>query len=220
MIKLVVFDWNGVLIADASAAASAVSRILESFGKGAISTSEYRELFSIPAKEIYLKKGMTEKEVANNANRIQEMFHKDYEPMASGVRTRRGARKLLEFLSKRKIECIILSGNTVEGVHNQLERLGLEKYFSNVFANDMYEAIKKRNKLEKLNQFLAQQTFKKSEVLIIGDSTEETQAGKHLGIHTVAITGGFVSAVRLKAINPDFLISNLNQLIGIIEKLR
>ena len=84
----------------------------------------------------------------------------------------------------------------------------------------MYEAIKKRNKLEKLNQFLAQQTFKKSEVLIIGDSTEETQAGKHLGIHTVAITGGFVSAVRLKAINPDFLISNLNQLIGIIEKLR
>jgi len=218
MIKLVVFDWNGVLIADAGICAKSVSHVLESLGRKPISVETFRKVFSLPSSNIYRSQGFTEEEIAKYANIIQERFHTDYEPRATKVRTRHGARELLDFLRAREIKCIILSGHSTEGVHSQLRRLGIEKYFSNVLANDIYGAMKGRNKLEKLDKFLAQRTFKKNEVLIIGDSTEETQAGKHLGIHTVAITGGYVSTPRLKETNPDYLIGNLNQLIGIIEK--
>ena len=220
MIKLVVFDWNGVLIADAGICAKSVSNVLKSLGRKSIDIGTFRKVFSIPASNIYRSQGFTEDEIQENANIIQERFHADYEPRATKVRTRHGARELLDFLHKRKIECIILSGHSIEGIESQLKRLGLGKYFSNIFANDIYGAMKGRNKLEKINKFLEQRSISKNEILIIGDSTEETEAGRHLGIHTVAITGGYVSTRRLKETNPDFLISDLHQLIGIIEELR
>ena len=220
MIKLVVFDWNGVLIADAGICAKSVSSVLKSLGRKPIDIQTFRKVFSIPASNIYRSQGFTEDEIKKYANIIQERFHEDYEPRAARVRTRRGARKLLDYLYKHKIECIILSGHSTDGVQSQLKRLALEKYFSNVFANDIYGAMRGRNKFERLNQFLAERSLKKNDALIIGDSTEETEAGKRLGIHTVAITGGYVSTLRLKETHPDYLIGNLNQLIGIIEKLR
>lgn len=219
MIKLVVFDWNGVLIADAGICAKSVSNVLESLGRKPIDIKRFREVFSIPASNIYRSQGFTEDEIQANANIIQERFHRDYEPRALKVRTRHGARELLDFLYERKIECIILSGHSADGIQSQLKRLHLEKYFSHVFANDIYGAMRGRNKLEKLEKFLSQRSFSEDEVLIIGDSTEEPEVGKRLGIHTVAITGGYVSTRRLKKTNPEFLISNLNQLIGTIEKL-
>ena len=219
MIKLVAFDWNGVLIADAAHAAASVSKVLEHLGKGSISVKEYRELFTIPAKHIYLKRGMTEAEDETNANTIQEMFHKDYEPRIAKVRTRTGARKLLDFLFKRSVEMIVISNHTVEGVNFQIERLGLQKYFSNVFARDAKGSWASRSKLERLQKFLGQRSFLPKEIVIIGDSPEEVEVGKHLGLHTIAITGGFCSAKRLKEARPNYLIHNLTEMIEIINKL-
>lgn len=217
MIKLVVFDWNGVLIADAGICAKSVSHVLESLGRKPISVGTFRKVFSLPASNIYRSQGFTEEEIAKYANIIQERFHADYEKKATKIRTRSGARKLLDFLLTRNTECIILSGHSVDGIQTQLKRLRLEKYFSHVFANDIYGAMRGRNKLEKLERFLSQRSFNKNEVLIIGDSTEETEAGKHLGIHTVAITGGYVSTRRLKESKPDYIIHNLEQMICIIS---
>ena len=147
------------------------------------------------------------------------MFHKDYEPRIAKVRTRTGARKLLDFLFKRSVEMIVISNHTVEGVNFQIERLGLQKYFSNVYARDAKGSWASRSKLEKLQKFLSQHSFPPEEIIIIGDSPEEVEVGKHLGIHTIAITGGFCSARRLKEARPDYLIHNLTEMIEVVKKL-
>jgi len=54
-------------------------------------------------------------------------------------------------------------------------------------------------------------------VLIVGDSTEEIEIGKRIGIKNVAITGGWVATSRLKNAQPDYLINNLGKLRSIIE---
>src|SRR3990167_5908778 len=74
-------------------------------------------------------------------------------------------------------------------------------------------------RLERLQKFLGQRSFLPKEIVIIGDSPEEVEVGKHLGIHTIAITGGFCSARRLKDTGPDYLIHNLAEMIEIINKL-
>jgi len=58
---------------------------------------------------------------------------------------------------------------------------------------------------------------KKDDIIIVGDSLEEIEIGKNLGIKTVAITNGYVSTARLKAAKPDFLINTLTELIDIVE---
>src|SRR3989344_5678990 len=139
--------------------------------------------------------------------------------IADAAHAAAGASKVLDFLFKRSVEMIVISNHTIEGVNFQKERLGLQKYFSNVFARDAKGSWASRSKLERLQKFLGQRSFLPKEIVIIGDSPEEVEVGKHLGIHTIAITGGFCSARRLKDARPDYLIHNLTEMIEVVKKL-
>lgn len=218
MIKLVVFDWNGVLIADAAASAKAVSDTFVHFGLKPFTLQKYREIFSIPARQMYIAEGMSEEDVSKYADRIQEMLHSIYEPLVSGVRMRSNARALLDFLASSGIECIISSNHTETGIRNQLKRLKIEKYFTHVIANNPYDAIRS-GKEQKLKEFLEKNEIEASEIVIIGDSPEEARIRENLGLHTVAITGGYCSTKRLKEAKPDYLIHNLREMIDIIKQL-
>ncbi len=219
MIKLVVFDWNGVLIADAQACTEIVSLVLQKYGRPAIDLKTYQNVYEVPIKNMYRKLGFTGAEIAREGMHIQDIFHEHYEPRIAHVRTRTGARRLLKWLSEENIECVIFSNHTIDGVRHQLERLKIGSYFSHVLANDKYQAMNGQTKGDRLKNFLADRPLKKEEALIIGDSAEEVVIGKRLGLATVAITGGYSSAARLKEAKPDYLIHNLIDMIDIIKEV-
>lgn len=219
MIKLVVFDWNGVLIADATAVVDIDNRLLKSFGRKPIDIRTYRNTFTMPVKNFFLNLGFSEQEMRDGAKKIQETFHAHYEPRIAGVRTRAGARELLGWLFKRGIECIVLSNHTLHSIEAHAERLGIRRYFSQIIANDMHATMHGKNKAEKLVSIVKKSRYKKDEILIIGDSPEEAEAGKLAGVRSVGITGGYYSTRRLKEANPDYLIHNLRDLINVIKKV-
>jgi phosphoglycolate phosphatase-like HAD superfamily hydrolase len=96
----------------------------------------------------------------------------------------------------------------------------MKEYIKKLLANTALDStLKARNKQEKLIDYIKSNKFKKSEVVIIGDSPEEIEMGKIAGIKTIVITGGYYSTPRLGKSKPDFLINNLNELIEIIKKL-
>src|SRR3989338_9238847 len=123
MIKLVVFDWNGTLIADARACMDADNSVLKMYAGRTVSLQEYRETVVIPAVEFYVKNGVDRARIIREAKEVSENFHSFYESRAAKVRTRNGARKLLAWLFKNKIETIILSNHSVKGIESQLQRL-------------------------------------------------------------------------------------------------
>lgn len=219
MIKLVVFDWNGVLIADAKATIDIDNELLRRFGRPPITLAQYRDLFTMPVVEFFYRLGFTKEEMARDAVRIQNMFHELYEPRIARVRTRSGARTLLSFLEERGIEAIILSNHTHEGIASQLKRLGIERHFSRIISNGKHDTMARKSKAEKLVDLMGSLPYEREEALIIGDSTEEIEAARAAGIRSVAITGGYYSATRLKAARPDFLIHSLPGMIEIIKKL-
>lgn len=219
MIKLVIFDWNGVLIADAAATVAVDKELFEEFGHKPIDIKTYREIFTMPVKDFFIAAGFSKAEMEKNAVRIQERFHALYEPRIANIRTRTGARRLLDFIAEKGIDAVILSNHTIEGITSQLKRLDIEKYFSRIIANDIHSTMEKKNKAQKLLDLLEGSPYKKDEILIIGDSPEETEAGKLAGIKTVAISGGYYSTKRLKEAKPDHLIHTLTSLIDIIKKV-
>ena len=96
----------------------------------------------------------------------------------------------------------------------------MEKYVKDLLANtELDSSMKARNKKGKLNDYIKENNFKKSEVMIIGDSPEEVEIGKALGLRTIAIAGGYYSTSRLRKSKPDFLINNLIELIRIARKI-
>ncbi|MEX0596714.1 MAG: HAD hydrolase-like protein, partial [Candidatus Paceibacterota bacterium] len=58
-----------------------------------------------------------------------------------------------------------------------------------------------------------------SEVLIVGDTIEEVQIARHLGALVCSITHGNCSTNRLKEAKPDYLISDLGQIVNIVRKI-
>jgi phosphoglycolate phosphatase len=217
MTKLVVFDWNGTLLSDTRACMDADNYILKTFGGKPVDLKTYRETITVPAIDFYVRHGCDRTMLEKNVQKLGEVFHAFYEQRSSKCRTRRGAKYLLERLRRRNISSVILSNHTVSGIRAQLQRLGLEDLITEVLANTSLDtAMKRRNKREKLRQYLQSHQYQPEEVFIVGDSPEETEMGQHLGIGTVAIADGYYAEARLKAAKPDYLIHTLREIQKII----
>jgi phosphoglycolate phosphatase-like HAD superfamily hydrolase len=221
MIKLVAFDWNGTLFADAQTILNADNIVFKKLGMKPVSIKKFRESFHMPVVNYWKNLGYNDRFINKNKIIIEELFAVIYEPLANKTRSRAGAREVLKFLNSQKIEAIIYSNHTTPNIENQLRRLKLDKLIAKVLARDIgdYSHVHKRGKQQKLEDYVKQRKFKPREIISIGDTEEEIEIGKELGYHTVAITGGYNTTARLKKHHPDFLIHNMLELKKIAAKL-
>ncbi|MDO8577221.1 MAG: HAD hydrolase-like protein [Candidatus Daviesbacteria bacterium] len=221
MIKLVAFDWNGTIFSDTSVTLEGVNEVFKFLKLSPISLKTFQKHFDVPVINSYMAMGISAQDLNKKSKEIAGVFHASYEQRSMKVRTRAYARGLLSRLLKNHINSIIFSNHIDEPIKKQLKRLKIERYFSAVLANSHLEtAFNGRAKQEKLKNYLESQSLSAKEILIVGDTIEETEIGKELGCYTVAITHGFCSTTRLKAAKPDFLISNLKEVIKIVKSLK
>lgn len=220
MIKLVAFDWNGTLFADAQAVCDACNHFIAAMGGKPITLTTYREKFVVPVIDFYESIGLPREKVLKNTIKNAEIFHKYYELRASTIRSRSNSKLLLQWLEQNNISSVIFSNHIVARIQEQIERLSIAKYIDKVIANSQLdEALKGRNKYEKLADYIKTKNLTSKEVLIIGDSSEEVEIAKNIGSISVAITHGHYSTARIKASKPDHLISDLRETINIVREL-
>ena len=219
MIKLVVFDWNGTLLADLAAVVEATNVVLSRYDVAPISVRQYQETHEIPLKHMHKKFGIDEKRYENNMLESNRAFHDFYEPRVAKARTRSGTRQTMEKLHSLGMERIILSNHTIEGVYLQLERLKLAHHFETILANDDIVTSHYTGKEHRLKDYLELHKISPAQTVIVGDTTEEIRIGHHLGLKTVAITGGYNTPQRLKAAGPDAIINKLYDLITVVKEL-
>lgn len=220
MIKLVVFDWNGTLLSDTQAVVHGENAVHKRFGKKKVSLNKYRETATIPWTKHLIEWGYSKQEVGKDFSAIMNIFHDEYEPRIKNSRSRTGARELLEFLARNKIDTTIASNHFVERINFHLKRLNLRKYFKHTLAYETLTQVrKKRTKEERIRKYLVEHHYKPNQVIIVGDSDEEIQIGRKLGLISIAITHGTVSERRLREEKPDYVVRSLKSIIPIISKL-
>ena len=85
---------------------------------------------------------------------------------------------------------------------NQMKYLGIEKNFSKILNTS--------GKISK--QCIVRSNFSlKMNDIFIGDSDEDIQAGKELGLITIGVTSGGSTKERLKRYNPDKIIASVSK---------
>lgn len=217
MIKLVVFDWNGTLLSDTRACLAATNEVLKLFKKKPLTLQAYRATINAPVIEFYVQHGIKRDHLVENTQELSHIFHTFYEKRAQHCRTRAGARATLIYLKRHNIQGIILSNHTVAGITTQLKRLKLDGAITTVLANSALDTVVHgKNKLEKLQAYLRKEGIKPHETLIIGDSTEEIEVGKALGLTTVALCHGYYAEHRLRALHPDYVLGHLGELCAVL----
>jgi phosphoglycolate phosphatase len=220
VVKLVIFDWNGTLIADTVAIVKTSNLIFQKLKNKTVDIKFLRENFRLPLSDFYMALGDDEKVAAELAHEHALIFYSNYEGFITKIRTRSGAKEALSYLKQKGVRAAIFSNHISEKIHPHLKRLKIDTLIDAVVANDSGLAnTREKNKEEKIRKFLKEEKVRPDEAIIVGDSLEEIEIGKNLGMKSVAVEDGNYSTKRLREAKPDYLVSNLKEIIKIIELL-
>lgn len=217
--KLIVFDWNGTILSDTIQSLKAGNVCLEFYGAPPIDLKQYRETFTFPIIHFYKKNGLSVDDVLARKEEANVIFQAAYEDLASNARTRTGARDLLKWIKAEGMTCIILSNYRTKQIEKHLKRLKIEHYFHHVsaFECDGSTIVETANKNERLSEFMVKRGYKPSDTVIIGDSTEEPDIARHLGLTSIGITDGYITESRLRAAEPDYIVNTLSEVKQILK---
>lgn len=215
--KLIIFDWNGTILADTVPALKASNACLAFFGQPPISMAHFRRIFDFPVMAFYTNNGCSEADILAQKDESNHVFQSTYERLAKNCRTRRGVRNMLKTLHGRGYHMIVLSNYLTDKITPQLDRLNIGKYFSHVCANncDGTSILQSTNKLERVKAYMDAHGFAPHNTSIVGDSLEEPAIARDLGLTGISITGGVASEARLRVQQPTYLIHTMEQLTEI-----
>jgi len=126
--------------------------------------------------------------------------------------------KLLDtYQEKSGFELALLTGNFRAGAELKLEYAGLWKYFKWGAFGDISEdrVLLAQSALKKIAG--KEMNIRTKDIFIIGDTTNDIRCGRAIDATTVAFTAGFEPEEKLSACDPDFLVSDFNQLYDIFN---
>lgn len=120
---------------------------------------------------------------------------------------------VLETLKSKYKLNLLTARQSKDTLVRELEHLGIKKYFSNIFTTGGLMTK------EELLEISCHTDIEISDVnnYFISDMGRDIQLGNKMGYTTIAISHGFMSAEKLMEYEPDYLINELSEIIGIIE---
>lgn len=219
MTHLAVFDWNGTLFDDTPATLAATNACLRSFGRPEIDTATMQETFSFPLIHFYERMGVSTDEYLARADEEGNVFLSSYEPAAKDCAIMEGAFDLLDWLAEKDIHCMILSNHLQSCLDVDVARLGVTRYMKHVSGNlekaTITQGLSKQIRLEAYMQTYG---FSPDKAFIIGDSHEEPELARRLGLLGISISGGLLSPARLEKYKADYIIEKLSEVRPILER--
>lgn len=132
-----------------------------------------------------------------------------------------GVEELLRTLDTEDVATVaLLTGNLLRGAFIKLTPPGLHQHFGfGAFGNDAryrYQlpaiAVERAYKRTGL-------AFKGKEIVIVGDTPNDIECGRHLNVRTIAVATGPVPAETLEEHRPDFLFPDLTNTEGVLDAI-
>lgn len=218
MTYLAVFDWNGTLFDDTPATLIATNACLRSFGCPEIDLHTMQDTFTFPLIHFYERMGVSADAYLAHATEKADTFLNAYEQATTDCTIAHGAFDLLDWLTARNVHCMVLSNHLQDRLDADVARLGIKPYMRSVSGNTERATITQGlSKQIRLEEYMTAHGFTPDQVFIVGDSHEEPELARRLGILGVSIAGGLLSAPRLEKYKADHIIQKLPELRPILE---
>lgn len=218
MTYLAAFDWNGTLFDDTSATLVATNVALAAFNVAPIDLHVMQETFTFPLIHFYEKMGVSADAYLARAEQEGRAYVDAYEAHCHTCEIATGAFELLEWLNAKDVHCMILSNHLQHKLDHDVAKLGITPYMKCVSGNlewgTMAQGLSKQIRLE---AYMKEHGFAADKTFIIGDSHEEAELAKRLGILGISMAGGLLSAARLEKYKADYIVQRLAEVRPILE---
>jgi len=214
-LETIIFDVSGVLLDDLYAVWKADSEAYEICGIGKIeSIEEFREKFKLPIHEYHKSMGVPDEVVP----RLEAEYRRAYKKYHHAIRIFPEVKDVLQRLRASKINLAIASNIPSDFLREHLQRFKIDEFFKVVTGQDDCQEQKPSPEpiLVTLRKLKADPNFS----AYVGDMEEDIIAGKRANVITIAICRerGYHPCWKLRRQKPNFIISNLRDLIQIVNK--
>ena len=125
-----------------------------------------------------------------------------------------GIREALASLKANGVRLGVLTNSGTKAATRSLTVAGLLGFFEFVLTRNDTETMKPRP--EGLLRAVSILSLPKEDVYYVGDTPYDVAAAKGAGIRSVSVTTGSYTADRLAAAGPDFVVSSLTELGGVL----
>jgi phosphoglycolate phosphatase len=167
---------------------------------------------------------VSEEDYAKALPLIQKRYLRSLKERVKGpqhVQLKPGIKELLAELEPRKELLLgLLTGNFEEGARWKLETHKLNHYFSfGAFGDGTRNRADLPPRAVSEAKRLTGQDFKGKEIVIIGDTPNDVQCGRPLGVRTLAVATSNYTLEQLQAESPDFLFADLTDKTRVLSAL-
>ena len=208
-IKAVVFDLDGTLVGLKAALAS-VHQTLRELNLPAVERPRLKRLLFRKPRDAFLDLFPDYSHLAGRAEQLFVRHYKEHAHQASLPH----AFYTLKFLKRAGVKIGILSSKEKELVEESIAscRLCCDLFLS---GEDM--RLPKPHPVS-LTDLLQRLHAQPGEALYVGDTPEDIVQGRRAGVITVGVTTGLHSAEELAVAKPDYIVSNVSEVLDIVRK--
>lgn len=215
---LVIFDYSGVIADDLYMSWIISSNIIKSSGKKTDTLEEFREKFTIPYWNYFIPKGFPEE--IKHTNEIPKRYVKEYMENIDKIQPFPDVVGTVQKIHKNGHSIVILSHTPRKILEEFLGSCGILGYFVHIFG---YEDMKKQKpEPDPILEIMHMLGFDSANTIMIGDMKEDIQSAKGAGVIAVAVSKetSYHSREYLSKENPHYIISSLDEIMPILEKIR
>ena len=205
----VLFDWDGTLIDSYHADSQAYLAMFREMGLR-WGLKELDEHYSPEWYAVYRAAGIPE-DKWDEADRLWRGYYAKHPSKLMP-----GTRRVLRTLGRRHKLGLVTSGDRAR-VMKQLRKFALTRVFSSrVCGGDTQE---KKPHPAPLLMALEKMKLRPEECVYVGDTPEDLQMSRAVGMTAIAVLGPFPTEKRLRAAKPEYLLERLEDLPGLLKTL-
>jgi phosphoglycolate phosphatase len=204
MKKLLLFDFDGVIVDSLELYEDMTRRCFEKIGKPITKNREdFLNLFDDNFYEALQKSGVGADEFNETAALIAP--YADY----SKVAPFEDLMPILKELGENNV-LLIISSNSLYAIEFILSKINFNGSFDTILGADFM-----LSKIDKINYAVKKWEIPKGRTYFIGDTAGDIKEAKEAGVKAVAVSWGWHTKERLKEEAPDYLIDSPSELLNI-----
>ncbi len=214
--KLGIFDWNGTLLDDSEANLAGSNATFRAAGVPELTMERYRDTMDFPLIHFYNRNGVDTENYLSNINKFGDAFFTTYAAESEKAPLRSGAMEALDALLEQDMTLMVLSNHIQEHLEEQMAARHVHHKFRHISGNTVYakRELTRMNKEERLNTIMKEYGYNPAESFIIGDSLEEPQIARNLGLTSISVTWGCFARHRLEQSGTGHIIEHFDELLG------
>jgi phosphoglycolate phosphatase len=192
-IDTIIWDWNGTLLNDTELCRGIINKLLAKRGINSLSLDYYKEIFTFPVKDYYVKAGFdfSKEDFKIPANE----FIEKYNQLVPHAILHHNAETILEYVHKKDRKQLIISAMKQEALIESVQQKGIDHYFEKISGIDNHFAAGKLNNALRIFEEL---NLNPKKCLLIGDTLHDFEVSETIGCQCILIADGHQSFERLQ----------------------